>query len=397
MTNKSKNKNSNNSQLVLAGQLKNLLNLASKQKQSNNKKGKKKNKKGSKNPNHQSNSQSIRRLPSNGNSDSKKFFMAVRNPFCREAYGARIPDFNSYTTIPVHQRGTFTIKSDATGGASFVWFGGPFHTLWTGNGSAVDVPFTGYGANPPVYYTSTPSQMYSDYQSYRQVVSGLKIKSLLTPLTSTGKIIVANVPAKAVMPGWNSLNLVVGAGSNILQSLVGITPTGTGGIPTNSLNYFDAQEATLTNLLDNEIIAINKPISEAAFPFKNCTPAGQDGISATQIGGNYAVYNSSTGTETTIDTSMTTNDCEGFNITLVVVTGAPASTNILDIDFIQHLEGIAQLVSSSANQYVADAPKPNKGWYDAGKILDFLCDERVIRMVKAYSGFAPTGNQLTEF
>lgn len=216
---------------------------------------------------------------------SKNYVSTVLAPFSKEAEGGQVPDMYSFPTQTSVLRTQFTLSTMPNSSdldfvlqpniyaclavsfpsASVVTATAP---VSGGNQWFQSVPVTAAGVNGFVEYgVATPNQMAAQYARYRVVGYGVRIKSILPPLTQQGSIVATQIPS---VKEWMNFNCQVNA--NYLE--VG----GSGGQfqpPTNGFIPQDPQAPPDT--------ANNLNIGAEAWLCGGLYPAQTDGITTVPL------------------------------------------------------------------------------------------------------------------
>lgn len=301
------------------------------------------------------------RAPSND--AAKAYLLALTDPFNPGARGARVPDMFATPSVTGIIRGSLAF-GEAGGAATqsngvFAFLANPVVSYLADVGTNVgnpsgDVHFltTGVAAGAVV-----PASLAAFGDSFRVVGGGILIKNKQASLTATGSLIVANVPTLKVDTGWQQL-------SSTLQpplavdlfldyfGMIDSTPNGIAGL----INHPSADEYEVSELLINDILVPFHVCDSRAFdwlPTYNQSP-----FNTTQFIGGDSLENAA-GTTLTValggplENSLTSSSA-GWSSPMVNLLTFPASTNILEVEYIYHLE--FQPNTGNAVAIMADAP-----------------------------------------
>lgn len=288
------------------------------------------------------------------------YMTALVSPWAMGAIGARIPSRFAVPTDTKHFNGRVTLGSDASGSFSYVYIG---HPLWTAFApvptNVLSNPFVLYGSNPSVSAITSLAGLAGQFSSYRVVANGCRIRSMLAPLSATGRLVAARIPMGKRFVGPNALAGYASTVPNLMQRLTGMSLESlTNHVPISIMNLNVRQECTAGELMMKHMSCANRCIGETAFEFRNASST-DTAYNATQNIGDEVIVNITGGATVASDAE---DDCltDGWTCILIRGEGFPASTACLDIEVSSHLEGIpivqttgigvAAYVSSSASE-----------------------------------------------
>lgn len=278
--------------------------------------------------------------------ESVKSYMTSRmHPFHPDALGVRCPDPYRMPTVAYHLNTTLTISSDANGNFALVLLPSPLL-------SVIDPGWAGVGAATTAMTTATNA---GGMNNYGNGMFGLSNRSLLQGLGPSYRVVswgycINNIQAQ--MTGIGTTYMCIqpctqfGLDLGILQSVV-LNATGLTnimnnyGITTNTLtpaNQGMPLSATInTNDLFNEDYYITPPIYDQAafYQFKDTYYVGA--LNATQAMSTQLAYTVSTGALVGGGSSVSGN-CSGGCSVSMFGTGYPASTKVIEVNIIMHLE-----------------------------------------------------------
>ena len=131
---------------------------------------------------------------------SSSYSHAVLDPFSPEADGAQVPDLYSFPTSTTHIKTSFSVASDSLGNFDFAFLPSILASIYSNNQNllgqlaqslAYPVPIVANGApsapsiNASINSVISPTQV-QEFDLYRIVGAGLRMRSMLIPQTSTG-------------------------------------------------------------------------------------------------------------------------------------------------------------------------------------------------------------------
>jgi hypothetical protein len=294
---------------------------------------------------------------------TQKYGKALSDPFNPNTMGIRCPDSYSFPTATYHLRGNTVLKLNAnitTLGAAFL----PCPLL-----SQIDLQYDAslytnpsIGATgmtqctssfPVAYGASTPTLLGATLKDYRVVSWGIKIANLQPELTAAGKIYVALVPTSSTIPSPNILGNVSIASGNLTPLVFGTAATTLNSSQIENLPT--GQQFVVQDFLHGDVGIAGSYTNPVFFNFKETT--AQTGWSSTQSFATEGVITTATGAiASNAGGSIEVNNMSGGVGIIIYGDGLPTSstsvTNILDIEYIYHLEG-TPLPSSTAGTLAA--------------------------------------------
>lgn len=198
------------------------------------------------------------------------------DPFCEHAFGTKYPDDSSIRTLAVTERQRFTLVSAPDGTSGFMFVPSFANNSILGANASV-------GGVVTLGNFTINSEALADASQFRIVSAGMIIRRISAPLTSSGMVHVRGIPIES-------------------------------GAPTSD---FDVTAYNVTSSIDmplqdcKELVVIAPHSSQMPQTFYNVANA---------------------------PTSITDWTATGFTNTLVGVTGVPASTPVLDVEVVVHIE-----------------------------------------------------------
>lgn len=218
-----------------------------------------------------------------------KYAIASINPFCKAAYGAKIPDEQMLPTVSSFSRGNITLTTDASG-----VYAGTF-TFWPDQAYVVPSAQTAtqltWPAGKPYAGTGSAAQLDATMSSYRTVAWGVKVSVSTSYTATSGFLHVCYHNVRGSDSNWT--------------------------FPDNMSNYQTQpyyRRIPLASLIENELLLPGLTTSTKAHAFR-------DGIT----------------------TVFTDNIDSGWSAISIWIVGAPASTAVAIADYVYHLEGFPKL------------------------------------------------------
>jgi hypothetical protein len=226
---------------------------------------------------------------------SKPFVKAQINPFNKNAYGAKVPDFNTADSQAFYAYDTLTPTLSTTNAAcyAFMPFTNEYAVTATNNVSAST--WTWPAAYAGQTATTIQSNTVASFALYRAAAHGIRITSPLTVDTATGFLHIAIYAASAVVSTTWQL------------------PTDVAQFP-NCKNYM---KIPINSLINNPLTVVNKFLDSQAFNYQDPTNTINDSVS----------------------TAASNHSYQGWCTILVAITGAPSGSSPVQIENVIHLEG----------------------------------------------------------
>ncbi len=237
------------------------------------------------------------------------------------------------------------------------------------------------------------------FEMYRVVGMGIKLSTLLTPLSATGRLILTPIPL-----GINNLD----------PTLLDTTPALTAFIPTaltgmshlllsnpNMLSKPSSLQVSFADLARGSMEFSMVPTNDFFYTFKPCSASPYNNTTQLPPDGG-AIVTTATGVITSPGNNFTgiANMSGGVALNMIV-DGAPASTNALMVEIVYHLEGVPvqtsglltdtgrALIGSSAYVEQAIARKSTRGVFtflrEGAQFLNENKDQ-VLNLARAVSG-----------
>jgi len=274
---------------------------------------------------------------------------ALADPFSTLAQGARVPDMYSVPTATRHITRKFTLSSNASGECDVVVLPSAFYHALSPRGSIVGgnswLTLDGATVTNAAVLTTT-SALSPQLINYRIVGYGVKVIGIASMTTNSGSLTIATVPVDGYQ---NTKDTIGGQASNSANASATVANTLTSwGVPNASSVVSVSSLPSLPNTLETSMINVSeRPISVSP---KICAPCAFDFKLSSDIGPGYNI------TSQTSAVSVSAGNASfmrvgGHEAVILAATGCPASTSMLDIEIIYHLEG-TPFISATANQVV---------------------------------------------
>lgn len=288
-----------------------------------------------------------------------QYAKALMYPFSTQALGARVPDQYFSPTATFALREYLSLTSDASGNLDVIAMPNPLVPAWStrsniSNGVTMSTPNGSTYPNGGIINSSVA--LAGKLKNYRIVSWGARIRNVSSMTNVSGVVTTALVPThfRLRSPQNNPIGGQVAGGSgsggfhiqNWLSS-AGIPNTGIGASATVDLSNlldlpYHARYPSL-QLAEQGIEVRPKLVDPSGFLFRNSTDSlwGSDMQATTS-----AVYVQPG------DASYTMAD--GWTNIVIGGSGFPASTNVMDIELIYHLEGSPNVDAGTI--FIADTP-----------------------------------------
>jgi len=282
------------------------------------------------------------------------FVGALHNPFDPEALGVRVPDPFNFPTTTSHLHSTTVGDTTAGGNGCCCFLNNPVLTMLdmvrlnsgsiSISSSGMTQPFNFQG----FYGASSLSALGGLYATERVVCSGIKISNLQPELSATGRIIIAQVPVLDQFPGYSELVAAAPGGDNFSQLLFGQEISALAS--SKLLQLPGAYELAVQDLLHGDVQIVPMYTNSSFFNFR--ATADNTTYNSTNVVGNDTTYT----TSTLVANDISWNDIvtsAGSAAIIVYWEGMPASTaNVLQFEYIMHLEGTPTLISAATSSPV---------------------------------------------
>jgi hypothetical protein len=272
---------------------------------------------------------------------------AISDPFSDLAIGAQVPDMYSYPTSTARAEGTIILNSNGAGVASVLIGAHPYLSMIDMAGCYGSSGMNAWTTSTTAFGATSYGALSGLLQNYRVVGGGIEIRNLMAPTAAVGRCIAAKIPAIGPVPSANILDNIACLPQNLSGLYCNIAPaTATAGYSGDLLEFPEAQEFTMQDLITNCLEINFKPTSPEAFRFHGSQT--RDSVNATVNLGAGSIVTASTGVVIDTYDNSSNMEVEGFDCILLLFNGLPATTaSVVEIKYIYHLEG-SPLQSTSA-------------------------------------------------
>lgn len=251
-----------------------------------------------------------------------------------------MPDYNTLPTETYSLKGSMTLGnvSTSTSGAVLLT---PNPFLAAIETSRLNTTFpivnitsmNSFGTNPACWFAATDL---SPIMSTARVVGfGITIRCLTPLLSRTGRIIIVPIGTMSSGVDYAVLNSTAIQNAYAQRICSGVS---TGTLASAALlNLPGSMQMSLNDMANCDIVCASKPNSADAFRFR--TTYQSDYLSTTARADTVVVNNSNTFAPNQSGTSDYFDLGVGMTSFAIYYDGAPASTPVLEIDYIYHFEG----------------------------------------------------------
>lgn len=291
--------------------------------------------------------------------DERRYRLALTNPAHIDAQGVRVPDMYPMPTASYRVKGVQTFTSDSTGTIQF---------YWTPALSASMNILTGTSPLGGLYQNFVSTTSYSAVSNSapllagRVISMGLRFKNLLNFSSVTGRIRYAPFVSPKYIPDGIMSATVVPASNAYTFFLNGTTP--------NILNMLGADEITLDELIEDELLLVSRPVDPTGTEFKSYMLYNTLNATYDILGPQPGFVSHATGVIADTDDSELSS-FKGLNAWVIEASGLPANTSCFEVEYIYHVEGQPKAVTSSDSTLVpANMHKVVTG----NQVYDIICD-----------------------
>lgn len=242
-----------------------------------------------------------------------RFTLAQVDPFNQKAFGVKIPDDNTADSCTAFSRSDVTLVTGATNGVGAVFRGNPFPFQVTPT-AASQTTWTWGAAFSGGTTASNQSNLASSFAAIRTAAFGIQISTRLSYTAAAGIVHIALLPEMLNLTTWD-------------------LPTST-----TALGYAPFHlKIPLAELVENGYTITSKYTDAMAFRYID------PGVS--DLNGSTPYPNS--------------NPTSGWNVIMVWVEGAPASSTVLDIEYIAHYECLPPATAVSGGVITTTPAQPH--------------------------------------
>jgi len=290
----------------------------------------------------------------------KAYLDALIDPFAASSEGVRVPDRFPFPTVVEFAKNYATIGTDSNGNLGFVWLPSVSNCLYVAHGStdptiATDLAniATWTASTGKIYCQMLDGNLSTEFKEIRTVAAGIAFGNDIGFNNITGKIICSPF----ICPDL-SVNQLAMSNSLVANTIIGLLTDGASlGAALSSPGSF---ELSIDTLIDRTAMFTTRPIDPTGYRFHKTTGGNNSIGNGYDIIEGGEVYSNSTGLMNTGQGSFSSNS-SGLIGWVFTVTGAPASTPVLNCQFITHVEGQANSVGTgnSLNPALYHSPSPS--------------------------------------
>lgn len=309
-------------------------------------------------------SNTVRLRQSSPQSMATEFTRALVDPFHLDTMGARCPDMYSFPTATYHLHGNTVCVSGPSGGLDPGGFGVmlcPSPTISmidlsldahklnraVSTTSMVDVGKTSGGTRDfTVFGAAAEINLQLLMGSQRIVSWGIKISSSMPELTATGRLFIALVPTGSTIPTQTLLAITQPEYGAMTEFITGMTA---GYLNSSAIEgQPSAVQIPIQDLMHGTLMISGSYTNPNFFTLKNTT-SNQEYNLNTYFGDLETIAkNDAAQTIKQIDVSSSSLSSMTSGVAIVVRgEGFPLNTNVINIEYIYHLEGSPGVVSGS--------------------------------------------------
>ena len=291
--------------------------------------------------------------PDHMNEACKKYATALLDPFNPKALGARVPDEYAFPTSTVAMKQRVVLGTNGTG---------DFECIFMPNAKSFATMGTGIYTGQSQYFVE------QTLGNYRIVGFGIRAAWLIGQNQVSGEVAFATVPSSHyVLPGTIGGQGAGGtAAANYTRQAIldamSVPYTGTGATAVVNFGAIDSLPWSTVRTVSQsheQLITINGRItSPEAYRFRQ---------SADRKLGFDIVAQTSAAYVTSGDASYLS--CHGWNDIIIVGTGLPANTNVLQVELVVHYEGTQQNGVNGGTMLSMGAPSVAASPLAMGEIL----------------------------
>lgn len=266
------------------------------------------------------------------------FASAIQQPFHALATGAKVPDIYSLPTATYHARGTAVVNAGGAGNWGVALMPNPVASMLdlgadcNGSSSVFSTSMTPFTSFPATYGALTPNNLAGVLTSYRVVSWGIKITNIQPALAATGRLYVAVIPSMSFTPSFAELSLATSNGSGFLSQAF----LGQNMFTSSILDLPVAQEVSASELMTGAVQIAPSALNPCFYNFKDTQGAVH--INTLEYAGDTVYSNAAGVSSAAASLSDLTSQSGGCSI-ILYGDGFPGNANVLEIEYIYHLEG----------------------------------------------------------
>lgn len=272
------------------------------------------------------------RSPAEG-AHADKYAMALLHPFSQAAEGVRVPEPYAQPTVTYRFRRVVELTTSSSGSIDFAIFPqlGFLAAQYQGSASGIPAGTITNGPAGVTVYTSG-AQVGTMLRQYRVVAFGARLKSNTTFANTTGRVYAARIPSARDFPG-----AAVPAGTTLTEfsDMMSVPIDGTG--ITSSINALPGSvQYTLSELhQESGTEFTTHPVSPAAIDFLDGLLQQKESQSGVAVNYQAGFYSGN-----------------GWQSILIAGNGLPASSQVLTLELVYHVEGIPLVTSTTGGAMI---------------------------------------------
>lgn len=234
-----------------------------------------------------------------------RYVLSQVDPFNERSFGVKVPDSNTADSSTAFSRNDYSLSTPASGGAGVIFRSSP-HAYLVGPTTATQTAWTWPAAFANSVPVSNLTNLQAAFAAVRTVSFGIQISTRMSYTAAAGIVHVALLPDMVNLTTWDY---------PATTSILGYAP-------------FHVK-IPMTEIVENGYTVTSRFTDATAHKYMD--------TGSTDIG----TYNAS-------------NPTPGWNAIMVWVEGAPASSVVLDIEYIAHYECLSP--STSTAGIIASSP-----------------------------------------
>lgn len=275
------------------------------------------------------------------------FAHAVIDPFNTDSYGAQVPDMYPFPTSTTTIKESTSLYSDASGAFDFAVIGSILGSLYTNNvanGMTLNSSWsvsTAFTPDASMFGVASPTDVLQ-YDKYRVVGFGVRLRSLLVPMTSTGVMVMCTLPGPdKLIP--QAIQSSMFNRTDLLQWYDFPDTDGTGYFSTNMENYITSSRLEHFNFNSNGLEWSSRPTGPNAFAWREGRPVNSIQVAGTTVGVSEVTTSNNTGGNVNVPGSSAREDfikCPDWSMLVLRGMQFPPSVAVANVEIIYHIEYI---------------------------------------------------------